>query len=177
MSPESIMFVDHHDSKMLKVGRASDVWSLGCILYQMLVGAPPFAHITPIVRKLQCIVNPQYPINYDSIKDSTAVVSIQGCLTREPKKRWTIPQLLSHEFLKNDASKITLNEPLLFDLLKKRILKFTGQTHMDSLGLSKIKEIAQVSRFEVGGHGPKLILLNVPSPPPVQIFCRGRLKP
>jgi serine/threonine protein kinase len=138
------MFVDHHDSKMLKVGRASDVWSLGCILYQMLAGAPPFAHINPIVRKLQCIVNPQYPINYDSIKDPLAVTCIQGCLTREPKKRWTIPQLLSHEFLKNDSSKLPLTENLLFDLLKRGILKFTGHNELGSLDIAKIKEIAQV---------------------------------
>lgn len=85
-------------AKVMKLGRASDIWSLGCILYQMIYGKPPFSALNTI-QKLHAIPNPNYAISYPSLVpaafcgkegcavDLDAVASIKACLLRNPKER------------------------------------------------------------------------------------------
>ncbi|KAF9281400.1 Dual-specificity kinase, spindle pole body (SPB) duplication and spindle checkpoint function [Mortierella alpina] len=62
MAPESI--TSNPLSGDRKMGRASDVWSLGCILYQMVYGKTPFADITNVFKKLAAITNPEIKIQF-----------------------------------------------------------------------------------------------------------------
>lgn len=100
ISPEAIKGIDGGEEKY-KLGRKSDIWSLGCILFQMVYGYTPFFHIKRMITKLYAITDPKFPITYERA-DPEVIDVLKLCLQRNPPQRPSISQLLSHPFLSSE---------------------------------------------------------------------------
>ncbi|KAI0657380.1 kinase-like domain-containing protein [Cubamyces menziesii] len=134
MSPEAIELPD--GMRRLKVGRPSDVWSLGCILYQMVYGQPPFQALS-VVHKMKAIPDEDHIIEFPEYavpvaprrKDSpmgsppqrmehlkvrvpqSIINTMKSCLVRNPKARATIPELLQQNWLEPEAAPVPSTPP------------------------------------------------------------------
>lgn len=106
MSPETLIDANAKNGlpstvgKLMKLGKPSDVWSLGCILYQMVYGKPPFAQITHPMQKVVAITNPRHAINFPICGlggkplPGGLIRTLRSCLRRDSAKRPRIDQLL-----------------------------------------------------------------------------------
>ncbi|CAM9018739.1 unnamed protein product [Wickerhamomyces anomalus] len=99
--------------KYNKCGFECDIWAIGCILYQFLVGVPPFKGKTEYLT-FEKIVNLQYqwPNFYipSTIKDL-----VDSLLKTNPFDRLTIPQIQQHKWFGNfnweDKNRIWVTNP------------------------------------------------------------------
>jgi serine/threonine-protein kinase TTK/MPS1 len=134
MSPEAVT-----QSKS-KVTRSSDIWSLGCILYEMVHSRPPLHECTSIIQKIQRLQE-CCEFKYTS-RHMAAVMVMRECLVKDPRKRPTIDRLLSHRFLRSEAEMSDL------EALVGKAVKDAGRM---SIGSAHIKEL--VARFYEGHPG------------------------
>uniref|UniRef100_A0A7M4FPX9 non-specific serine/threonine protein kinase n=1 Tax=Crocodylus porosus TaxID=8502 RepID=A0A7M4FPX9_CROPO len=75
---------------------AADLWSMGCILYELLVGAPPF-YTTSIFQLVSLIVSD--PVRWPKSMSPPCKSFLQGLLMKDPCQRLSWPELLGHPFL------------------------------------------------------------------------------
>ncbi|XP_036436912.1 serine/threonine-protein kinase 36 [Colossoma macropomum] len=74
----------------------ADLWSLGCILYELHTGAPPF-YTNSIFHLVQLIVKD--PVKWPENMSEGCMSFLKGLLTKDPQKRLAWPDLLKHPYV------------------------------------------------------------------------------
>ncbi|XP_077596333.1 serine/threonine-protein kinase 36 [Stigmatopora nigra] len=115
----------------------ADLWSLGCILYELHTGVPPF-YTNSIFQLVQLIVKD--PIKWPDTMSSTCMSFLKGLLTKDPQKRLTWPDLLHHPFVA-DGVKVIPDTDVLSPL--------TVTPDPDMLAL-KLKQMAEKTSLHSG---------------------------
>jgi serine/threonine-protein kinase TTK/MPS1 len=152
MSPESLLDSNakpdsrgriSNAPKLMKLGKPSDIWSLGCILYQMTYGRPPFDHIQNQMQRCQAIINNHYPIEYPShgvgnvLVPASLIKTLKKCLDRDQHKRPSATELLSGKDLflnpvDYDERAVPMTEELLGRILLNVASKMKNSTPSES---------------------------------------------
>uniref|UniRef100_A0A8C0FF49 non-specific serine/threonine protein kinase n=1 Tax=Bubo bubo TaxID=30461 RepID=A0A8C0FF49_BUBBB len=74
----------------------ADLWSVGCILYELFVGTPPF-YTSNIFQLVSLIVKD--PVKWPAAISPVFKSFLQGLLMKDPRQRLSWPELLSHPFI------------------------------------------------------------------------------
>ncbi|XP_055798915.1 serine/threonine-protein kinase 36 isoform X2 [Salvelinus fontinalis] len=86
----------------------ADLWSLGCILYELHTGVPPF-YTNSIFQLVQLIVRD--PVKWPDTMSQTCMTFLKGLLTKDPQKRLSWPHLLKHPFVADGV--LVLSDPVV----------------------------------------------------------------
>ncbi|KAK0741062.1 kinase-like domain-containing protein [Schizothecium vesticola] len=76
-------------------GKPSDIWAFGCIIFQLLVGRPPFKAGTEYLT-FQKIVGLEY--DFPAGFPPAARDLVERCLVLDPSRRLTVEHIKNHEF-------------------------------------------------------------------------------
>ena len=83
MAPEAL----HNRSEVkgktvIKYNCKADIWSLGCILYNLVYGKTPFHDFENLFQKANAILDPNYQIKYPAIDDLSLLDVMKVCIMK-----------------------------------------------------------------------------------------------
>ncbi|KAL6949012.1 hypothetical protein ACO0QE_001495 [Hanseniaspora vineae] len=130
MAPEALIrlqdsnasFSDE-EKNVWRVGKPSDIWSCGCILYQMVYGKSPYAHFQGKDRLLAIMSNDveiTYPAHgLGNVAVPRSVIElIKLCLKRNASKRITIDEILDKS---NFLNAVFVTEDFMLSVVKSSV--------------------------------------------------------
>ena len=103
----------------------TDVWSIGITAIEMAEGSPPYIELKPSQAVIEICKNGfpgfRYPHGHSKLFQNF----VRHCVEMNPKKRWTVSQLLKHPFI-TSSSKLP-RQPTMRPLINKIFAKIEVQ--------------------------------------------------
>ena len=113
MGTPSYMAPEQARGEMKNLGPSADIYSLGAMLYEMLVGRPPFLGTTPFETILQVIKEEPVPPSrlIGKLPPDVETICLK-CLQKEPAKRYATAELLAEDCRRFIAGEPILSRPI-----------------------------------------------------------------
>jgi len=93
MAPEVIINIGHH--------KAADIWSVGCVMYEMRTGNPPWSELgkDPIVVLSAIAASKSGPVIPKGAFSLVGAAFMRRCFEKDPQKRPTVEDLLADSYI------------------------------------------------------------------------------